>query len=81
MVVKGIDRGVKVVVEKLDCFDVEDEERAGGKDKGKMGGINGEVISGWGDYWLLFSMMMANAPNAGEEMRFWSRYLVGGEEA
>ena len=38
-------RGVKVVVEKLDCFGVEGEERAGGQDdQGKMHhGINGKV--------------------------------------
>ena len=38
-------RGVKVIVEKLDCFGVEGEERAGGQDdQGKMHhGINGKV--------------------------------------
>ena len=58
MAVGGIDRGVKVVVEKLECFGVDCEERAGGQDAmGKMGGIKGEVKWLWGS-WLLFSMMV-----------------------
>ena len=61
MVVKGIDRGVKVIVEELDCFGAEGEEMAGGQHgKGKMDGINGEVKLKWlWRSWLLFSMMMA----------------------
>ena len=44
MVVEGINRGVKVVVETLDCFGGECEEKAGFQDgMGKMGGIDGEV--------------------------------------
>ena len=44
MVVEGMDSGIKVVVEKLDCFSVEGEEWAGGQDgKDKKSGIDGEV--------------------------------------
>ena len=44
MVFEGINKGVKVFVEKLDCFGVEGEDRAGGQDgRGKKGNINGEA--------------------------------------
>ena len=44
IVVEGMDRGIKVVVEKLDCFSVEGEQWAGGQDsKDKKSGIDGEV--------------------------------------
>ena len=44
MVVKGIDRWVKVVAERMDYFGFEGKERAGGQDgKGKKCGIDGDV--------------------------------------
>ena len=44
MVVKGIDRWVKVVAETMDYFGFEGKERAGGQDgKGKKCGIDGDV--------------------------------------
>ena len=54
-----INRGIKVVVEKLDCFGAEGKERAGGQDgKGKKDGINGEDKVVVEKLVTIFSMMM-----------------------